>query len=76
MLRQQQHSRLHPQWCPPFVNGSTDACECPLREEGRDRLCDGQPAQGAQRPEYADMEGPARPPSRMRRMMPPCAASS
>ena len=59
-----------------LANASADACECPVREEGRDRLCDAQPAQGAQRPEPGDMAGPARPPSRMRRTTPPCAASS
>ena len=45
--------------CQRFANGSTDARECPVREEGRHRLCDGQSAQGAQRPEYADLEGSA-----------------
>ena len=55
----QQRSRLRQQLHHRFANGGTDARECPVREEGRDRLCDGQSAQGAQRPEYADLGGPA-----------------
>ena len=59
-----------------LVNGSADACECSLREEGRDRLCDGQSAQGAQRPEYADLAGSANRVRGRARRSRPCAASS
>ena len=45
--------------CHRSVNGGADARERSLREKGCDRVCDGQPAQGAQRPERGDMAGPA-----------------
>ena len=38
-----------------FANSGADPRECRVRKEGRHRLRDGEAAQGAQRPEYANL---------------------
>ena len=54
----------------------TDARERPLREKGAIAYVTVNRPEGAQRPEHADLEGPADAPSRTRATTPRCAASS